>query len=81
MRVTVKDVLGLLRHTDEIHLGWDGYLVEFNPLSVLDVDAYGDYLVSGIRANGENAIEIDLAAQPVKVSRAKVAHSIHNIHE
>lgn len=67
MQISVKDVLGLLRPTDEIHLGWDGYLVDFNPLSVLDVDAYGDYLVNGIRANGENAIEIDLVAKPVKV--------------
>lgn len=81
MKITVKDVLTLLRTTDDIKIAWNGVLVDFDPQSGLDVDAYGDYVVEGIRANGENAIEVDLLMRPVKVSRLKVAHSIHNIHK
>lgn len=68
MIFTVKDALKLLRTTDDIRLGWNGLLLEFNPESALDVDAYGDYLVSGIRANGVNCIEIDLLATPTRAS-------------
>lgn len=66
--ITVKDAVALIRERDEIFLGWNGLLVPFNQTCALDMDAYGDYLVSGIRANGENAIELDLLAVPTKIS-------------
>ena len=81
MKVTVKDVLALLPNTKEIYLVWDGSVVQRSPFSVLDMDAYGDYAVGSICPGEEKSIEIVLAAQPVKVSRVKVAHSIHNIHK
>lgn len=81
MRVTVKDVLALLPNTKEIYLVWDGSVVQRSPFSVLDMDAYGDYVVGNICPGEEKSIEIVLAAQPVKVSRIKVAHSMNNIHK
>ncbi|WP_297240519.1 hypothetical protein [uncultured Flavonifractor sp.] len=81
MKVTVKDVLALLPDAKEVYLVWDGSVVQRSPFSVLDMDAYGDYAVGSICPGEEKSIEIVLAAQPVKVSRVKVAHSIHNIHK
>lgn len=81
MKVTVKDVLALLPNTKEIYLVWDGSVVQRSPFSVLDMDAYGDYAVGSICPGEEKSIEIVLAAQPIKVSRIKVAHSINNMHK
>ena len=81
MKVTVKDVLALLPNTKEIYLVWDGSVVQRSPFSVLDMDAYGDYVVGSICPGEEKSIEIVLAAQPIKVSRIKVAHSMNNIHK
>ena len=81
MRVTVKDVLALLPNTKDIYLVWDGSVVQRSPFSVLDMDAYGDYVVGSICPGEEKSIEIVLAAQPVKVSRVKVAHSMNNMHK
>ncbi|MBM6721939.1 hypothetical protein [Pseudoflavonifractor phocaeensis] len=81
MKVTVKDVLALLPNTKDIYLVWDGSVVQRSPFSVLDMDAYGDYAVGSICPGEEKSIEIVLAAQPVKVSRIKVAHSMNNMHK
>ena len=81
MKVTVKDVLALLPDAKEVYLVWDGSVVQRSPFSVLDMDAYGDYAVGSICPGEEKSIEIVLAAQPVKVSRVKVAHSMNNIHK
>ena len=81
MKVTVKDVLALLPNTKEIYLVWDGSVVQRSPFSVLDMDAYGDYAVGSICPVEEKSIEIVLAAQPIKVSRIKVAHSMNNMHK
>ena len=81
MKVTVKDVLALLPNTKEIYLVWDGSVVQRSPFSVLDMDAYGDYAVGSICPGEEKSIEIVLAAQPIKVSRIKVAHSMNNMHK
>ena len=81
MKVTVKDVLALLPNTKDIYLVWDGSVVQRSPFSVLDMDAYGDYAVGSICPGEEKSIEIILAAQPIKVSRIKVAHSMNNMHK
>ena len=81
MKVTVKDVLALLPNTKDIYLVWDGSVVQRSPFSVLDMDAYGDYVVGSICPGEEKSIEIILAAQPIKVSRIKVAHSMNNMHK
>ena len=81
MKVTVRDVLALLQNTKDIYLVWDGSVVQRSPFSVLDMDAYGDYAVGSICPGEEKSIEIVLAAQPIKVSRIKVAHSMNNMHE
>ena len=79
MKVTVKDVLALLPTVDKIYLVWDGSIVQKSPFTVLDTDAYGDYMVGSICPTEEGGVEIVLAAQPVRVRRVKVAHSIHSI--
>ncbi len=81
MKVTVKDVLALLPTVDKIYLVWDGSVFQRSPFTPLDLDAYGDYVVGSICPTEEKSVEIVLAAQPIKVSRIKVAHSIHNIHK
>ena len=81
MKVTVRDVLSLLPDAKEICLVWDGSVVQRSPFSVLDMDAYGDYVVGSICPGEEKSIEIVLAAQPVKVCRIKVAHSMNNMHK
>ena len=81
MKVTVKDVLALLPDAKEICLVWDGSVVQRSPFSVLDMDAYGAYAVGSICPGEEKSIEIVLAAQPVRVSRIKVAHSMNNMHK
>lgn len=70
MKITVRDVLALLRSTDEIHLVWGDSAIHFDPRRVLDVDAYGDYVISGICPTDRHSIEIDIAAMPVKISSA-----------
>lgn len=72
MKISVKDALALLRPTDDIKLAWNGLLIDFDQQSDLDVAAYGDFVVEGIRANGEDALELDLLAEPVRVSRDRV---------
>ena len=81
MKVTVRDVLALLQNTKDIYLVWDGSVVQRSPFSVLDMDAYGDYAVGSICPGEEKSIEIVLAAQPIKVSRIKVAHFMNNMHK
>lgn len=81
MRVTVKDVLALLPNTKDIYLVWDGSVFQHSPFTALELDAYGDYMVGSICPTEEGGVEIVLAAQPVKVSRIKVAHSMNNIHK
>ena len=81
MRVTVKDVLALLPDAKEIYLVWDGSVFQRSPFNALELDAYGDYAVGSICPGEEKSIEIVLAAQPIKVSRIKVAHSMNNMHK
>ena len=68
MQISVRDILALLPDTKEVYLVWDGSVVQRSPFSVLDMDAYGDYVVGSICPGEEKSIEIVLAAQPVKVS-------------
>lgn len=69
---TVKDAFKLLRPTDDIKLAWNGLLFDFDPQNGLDVAAYGDFAIEGIRANGEDSFELDLLAEPVRVCRDRV---------
>lgn len=68
MQITVKDVLTLLKPTDEISLAWGDCVVKFSAQNSLYVDAYGDYVVSGICAVDENCFEVDLMMVPIKAS-------------
>lgn len=81
MKVTVKDVLALLPTVDKIYLVWDGSVFQHSPFTALELDAYGDYMVGSICPTEEGGVEIVLAAQPIKVSRIKVAHSMNNMHK
>lgn len=68
MKITVKDILALLKPTDEISLAWGDSAVKFSADNPLYVDAYGDYIVSGICASARNAFEIELKMIPVRAS-------------
>lgn len=67
MEISVRDIVALMPDAKEICLVWDGSIVQRSPFSVLDMDAYGDYVVGSICHGEEKSIEIVLAAQPVKV--------------
>ena len=68
MQITVKDVLTLLKPTDEISLAWGDSVVQFSAQNSLYVDAYGVYVVSGICAVDENCFEVDLMMVPIKAN-------------
>lgn len=67
MTVTVKDVVGLLKSAKTIVLGYGGNAVDFNKDDPLVLDAYGKYLVSEIRCEGDGYYEVDVAMRPVQV--------------
>lgn len=66
MKITVKDVLPLLKPADEIALVWGDSVVKFSAQNTLYADAYGDYVVSGICATSQGTFEIELKMVPVK---------------
>lgn len=68
MKITVRDVLSLLKPTNEICLAWGASAVRFSADDPLSVDAYGDYIVSGICASARNAFEIELKMVPLRAS-------------
>lgn len=45
---TVRDVCGLLKGYKKLYLVVDGGRVDFNPIAALSMEAYGDFVVSGV---------------------------------
>lgn len=66
--VTVKMLLSLLRDAKEIRIVWNGYCKKLDPQDVLDVDAYGPYVVDRIASFKESDYELHIAFQPIKVT-------------
>ena len=66
--ITVKMLLPLLRDAKELRIVWNGFSKELDPKDVLDVDAYGSYVVDRISGFKENDYELHIAFQPIKVT-------------
>lgn len=64
--MTIKQLHEITPADHKIYIGWNGTTRELDRDSGLELSAYGAYSISSIYAMGENKIEADLAAQPVK---------------
>lgn len=65
--VTVKELVPLLKEAKRIVLNWDGFLREYDPDNVLDVDAYGNYVIDKIiNSIRLEEYELRIAVYPVK---------------
>lgn len=64
--MTVKEALPLLDGADEVSLSFDGNMVSFNFRSKIEVEAWGNFVISGICAVKAGVFELVLAAQPIK---------------
>ena len=64
--MTIKQLHDLTPADHKIYIGWNGITRELDRINILEMNAYGVYSIASIYALGENKIEADLAAQPVK---------------
>ena len=64
--MTIKQLHEITPADHKIYIGWNGTTRELDRGSGLELSAYGAYSISSIYTMGENKIEADLAAQPVK---------------
>ena len=73
MKISVRELTAMFRPSDDVNISWGGCLLPLDLENSLSMDAYGDYAVKAIHATGENSFEIDLAVEPLKVSRGCMA--------
>lgn len=67
--ITVKTLLPLLRDVKGIKIAYGGYCKEIDINDVLDVDAYGPYVVDRIMPGlTQGEYELHIAFQPIKVT-------------
>lgn len=67
--MTVKDAIRVLPDEEKIQIAYAGFAYSLDKLDPLMLDAYGDYIIDGIRAFAiDNRIEYELviALRPVK---------------
>lgn len=64
--MTVKDMVGVIKTAEEVHLTWDGQRVVFNSADPVMLDAFGAYQVGEVTAVKEDCFEIALTMRPVK---------------
>lgn len=64
--MTVKEMLEMLDSPNEVNISWNGDLVHFNFRNKIEIDVWGDFVVSRICAMKEGVFELALAAQPIK---------------
>ena len=64
--MTVKEVVAALRTAKEIVLGYGANVVTFDKNDALMMDAYGNYVVDEIRAEGDGYYEVNIAVRPIK---------------
>ena len=65
--MNVREAANLLSNAKALYIAWDGTLIQFNPRSILEMDAFGDYKVHKIlQACEMNTFEIELEIHPVK---------------
>lgn len=63
--MTVKDVCAALKTAKTIHLAYGANAVEFDPKDMLQISAFGNFVVDEIRADGDH-YEIGIAVCPLK---------------
>jgi hypothetical protein len=67
--MTVKDVVSILKFAKTIVLGWNGHIIHFDKDDLLQMDAYGKYIVESVQAVGDDEdayYEVNIAMIPVK---------------
>lgn len=65
--MNVREAANLLSNAKELYIAWDGSLTRFDPHSILEMDAFGDYKVHKILQSWEmNTFELYLEMHPVK---------------
>ena len=70
--MNVREAAYLLSNSKEIFIVWDGTCIPFNPRSILEMEAFGDYKVHKINAAFDhNTFELELEMQPIKESMHK----------
>ena len=70
--MNVREAANLLSNAKELYIAWDGTLIQFNPHSILEMEAFGDYKVHKIfQACEMNTFELYLEMQPIKESMHK----------
>ena len=70
--MNVREAANLLSNAKELYIAWDGTLIQFNPHSILEMEAFGDYKVHKIfQACEMNTFELCLEMQPIKESMHK----------
>ena len=71
MQVTVKDTVQLLSGAKGIGISWGGMVTPIDPDSDLDMEAYGDFVVSKILpSHNPETYELLIKTCPVKASAA-----------
>lgn len=70
--MNIREAANLLSNAKELYIAWDGTLIRFNPHSVFEMEAFGDYKVHKIfQACEMNTFELELEMQPIKESMLK----------
>ena len=64
--MTIKQLHEITMANHKIFIGWNGMIQELDRNSALEMSAYGNFIISKICVLGEDKIEADLLAQPVK---------------
>lgn len=64
--MNVREVVGLLRTAKTIVLGYGASAVPFDKDDMLQMDAYGDYVVYEIKGDADDYYEINVLMRPVK---------------
>ena len=70
--MNIREAANLLSNAKELYIAWDGSLTRFDPHSILEMEAFGDYKVHKIfQACEMNTFELELEMQPIKESMHK----------
>lgn len=65
--ITVREVISLLKDAKSVGLAWGGSCYALDTESDLEMEAFGDYFVSGISKGIEkDSYELKIAMKPVK---------------
>lgn len=65
--MNVREATRILSGAKELYISWNGSITRFDPDSILEMDAFGDYKVHRITDSHEkNTFEIEIAVAPIK---------------